>query len=429
MFPEFIQGALIWQWINDWAGLIALVIAVLVIGLTVPYLLHQIFRSRADKNKLSDQPSQPGVTKAAADTYSGIGQTMDLGVDVSGQNTLNFQSGSRIGDTMNLGPRTFTMGRSPDNDIVIDDPTVSRNHARITFEGNQFYVEDLGSAAGTRVNGRKVSREAIGSGSTIKLGNTEIGYNNQGDSQERVSPQVVKGADNPGETRVIGKDPSNLTWLAGTAGTAIGQTYHLKEGNNILGRDAGSDVVLDDSYASRQHAMVRVEGVKAHLFDLGSSGGTRVNGKKINGGQLGPNSVIRVGETELNLLQVDDPRQFVQATMSGNTMVDRRGDQIGALVVKSGVDAGKSFMLVEGDNTIGRGNGSSISLSDESVSRQHAVVRCQNGKLVLFDVGSRSGTMLNGQAIGGHPVSNGDVISLGRSEFTMMASKAQPVGV
>ena len=86
-------------------------------------------------------------------------------------------------------------------------------------------------------------------------------------------------------------------------------------------------------------------------------------------------------------------------------------------------------MLVEGDNTIGRGNGSSISLAAESVSRQHAVVRCQNGKLVLFDVGSRSGTMLNDQAIGGHPVSNGDVISLGRSEFTMMASKAQPVGV
>ena len=71
-----------------------------------------------------------------------------------------------------------------------------------------------------------------------------------------------------------------MTWLAGTAGTAAGETYHLKEGNNTIGRDASNDVALDDPYASRQHAMVRIEGGKSHLFDLGSSGGTRVNGKE-----------------------------------------------------------------------------------------------------------------------------------------------------
>ena len=57
------------------------------------------------------------------------------------------------------------------------------------------------------------------------------------------------------------------------------------------------------------------------------------------------------------------------------------------------------------------------------------MIRCQDGKLALFDVGSRSGTALNGHSIGGHPINNGDVISIGRSEFTMMAAKAQPVGV
>ena len=74
-------------------------------------------------------------------------------------------------------------------------------------------------------------------------------------------------------------------------------------------------------------------------------------------------------------------------------------------------------------------NDAAVNLSDESASRQHAVIRCQDGKLSLFDMGSRSGTALNGQSIGGHLVSNGDVISIGRSEFTMMAAKAQPVGV
>ena len=72
---------------------------------------------------------------------------------------------------------------------------------------------------------------------------------------------------------------------------------------------------------------------------------------------------------------------------------------------------------------------SRISRVDERV-RVGALELCrQNGKLTLFDVGSSSGTALNGQSIGGHLITNGDVISVGRSEFTMMASKAQPVGV
>jgi pSer/pThr/pTyr-binding forkhead associated (FHA) protein len=492
MFLEFTQGTFIWQWFHSWAGLnamtISLIVAALVVGLTrftpvstcikalvgggtvatlplglskmgiafpvydpqltaylsffgavavvglgVPYLFSQILRSTSGKNStytgLTGQFDNPVAATAGASANGGMGQTRDFGGDAPNQNTLNFQSGPKAGDTINIGPKTMTVGRSPDNDIVIDDPTVSRQHARITFDGNQFYVEDLNSTSGTKINGKNVAKEAIMAGATMKMGNTEIGFNNNGVYQEKFPPQSVPASGNPGETRVIGKSPASMTWLAGTAGAAAGQTCHLKEGNNTIGRDADNAVVLDDPYTSRQHAVVRVEDGKAHLFDLGSSGGTKVNGKEIGGGRVELNSVIKVGETELSLLQVDNPKQFAQATMSGNTMVDRRGEQVGVLVVKSGVDAGKSFMLSEGDNSIGRGNDAAVSLSDESVSRQHAVIRCQDSKLSLFDVGSRSGTVLNGQSIGGHLITNGDVISIGRSKFTMMAAKPEPVGV
>jgi pSer/pThr/pTyr-binding forkhead associated (FHA) protein len=492
MFLEFTQGTFIWQWFHSWAGLnamtISLIVAALVVGLTrftpvstcikalvaggtvatlplglskmgiafpvydpqltaylsffgavavvgigVPYLFSQILRSTSGKKStytgLTGQFDNPVATKMGVKANEGMGQTMDFGGDSPVQNTLNFRSGPKAGDTINIGPKTMTVGRSPDNDIVIDDPTVSRQHARITYDGNKFYVEDLNSTSGTKVNGKNVTREAIMAGGTMKMGNTEIGFNDNGVYQDKFPPQAVPASGNPGETRVIGKAPASMTWLAGTAGAAAGQTCHLKEGNNTIGRDSDNAVVLDDPYASRQHAVVRVEDGKAHLFDLGSSGGTKVNGKEIGGGQVELNSVIKAGETELSLLQVDNPKQFAQATMSGNTMVDRRGEQVGVLVVKSGVDAGKSFMLSEGDNSIGRGNDAAINLSDESVSRQHAVIRCQDGKLSLFDVGSRSGTALNGQSIGGRLINNGDVISIGRSEFTMMAAKPEPVGV
>jgi hypothetical protein len=57
------------------------------------------------------------------------------------------------------------------------------------------------------------------------------------------------------------------------------------------------------------------------------------------------------------------------------------------------------------------------------------VVRFQNGKLALFDFGSAGGTELDGRPICGNLLRNGDVIEMGRSEVTLMAPQAQPVGV
>jgi len=63
-------------------------------------------------------------------------------------------------------------------------------------------------------------------------------------------------------------------------------------------------------------------------------------------------------------------------------------------------------------------------LSDESVSRKHALVRCENGVITLFDVGSRSGTEIDGTTFGGHLLNDGDTVSVGRTIIKMMAPAA-----
>ena len=69
------------------------------------------------------------------------------------------------------------VGRSTDNDVVIDDPSVSRQHAQITSQNGLYYLEDLGSANGTYVNGIQSSgRQTITPGSTIKVGETEMEF-------------------------------------------------------------------------------------------------------------------------------------------------------------------------------------------------------------------------------------------------------------
>lgn len=68
-----------------------------------------------------------------------------------------------------------SIGRdSHSNQIVIDDDSVSRQHARIRLEGNRFLIYDLGSSNGTLVNGMNVARHELRDRDEIRVGNTNL---------------------------------------------------------------------------------------------------------------------------------------------------------------------------------------------------------------------------------------------------------------
>ncbi len=62
------------------------------------------------------------------------------------------------------------IGRGHGADIVIAEATMSRAHAAIGFDGERFFVQDLGSTNGTRVNGGREEKAALSSGDEIQLG-------------------------------------------------------------------------------------------------------------------------------------------------------------------------------------------------------------------------------------------------------------------
>ncbi len=64
----------------------------------------------------------------------------------------------------------IVVGRDPRAHIVIDDGTVSRTHARFDIDPNGVWIEDLGSANGTKVNGAPAGRELLNVGDVISLG-------------------------------------------------------------------------------------------------------------------------------------------------------------------------------------------------------------------------------------------------------------------
>ena len=72
-----------------------------------------------------------------------------------------------------------------------------------------------------------------------------------------------------------------------------------------VGRDPASDLVLADPRASRKHVEIAREGATYRIRDLGSSNGTRLNGRRITDGELGLGDVVVIGETEI-VVEPDD---------------------------------------------------------------------------------------------------------------------------
>jgi hypothetical protein len=75
-----------------------------------------------------------------------------------------------------LGEAPLSIGRLPDNDVVVADPKASRKHAEIRPAGNGFLLVDLRSTNGTRVNGTAVAEHVLADGDRIAIGATEFRF-------------------------------------------------------------------------------------------------------------------------------------------------------------------------------------------------------------------------------------------------------------
>src|SRR5512144_1907562 len=60
--------------------------------------------------------------------------------------------------TVEVDAKRFSIGRTPENDLVIEDPSLSRRHALIENFDGRFNISDCGSPNGTFINGRRVTR-------------------------------------------------------------------------------------------------------------------------------------------------------------------------------------------------------------------------------------------------------------------------------
>src|SRR5438093_1962208 len=90
---------------------------------------------------------------------------------MASQFQLIMRSGPTPGAAFTLEGDQLTIGRDSGNEIVINDAEVSRRHARLTFQGGKYVLEDLGSTNGTFVNGQRLAGpRVLKSGEVVSFG-------------------------------------------------------------------------------------------------------------------------------------------------------------------------------------------------------------------------------------------------------------------
>src|SRR5688572_18437456 len=82
-----------------------------------------------------------------------------------------------------IGAEPLTIGRLPDNGLVIDNPAVSGRHARVYREGDHYVLEDLKSTNGTFVNHRPIARHTLLEGDVILVAKHTLVFTQHGEAE------------------------------------------------------------------------------------------------------------------------------------------------------------------------------------------------------------------------------------------------------
>ncbi|HEY9702706.1 MAG TPA: FHA domain-containing protein, partial [Allocoleopsis sp.] len=200
----------------------------------------------------------------------------------------------------NQGKNPFTLtnqiikiGRALDNDVILDQPNVSRYHAQIEWDQNNsyYFIADAGSSGGTKINGQDIAPKIsypLVDGDMIKIGNYELKYH----TDQPVTQNTVIGNNS---ATVLASQCANVPVQI------FSQPFTLVPNQKFtIGRKTSKNLFIEHPSVSRDHAQIEWEQNYFYITDLNSTNGTYVNGQRITQKyQLRTGDIIYIGATRL----------------------------------------------------------------------------------------------------------------------------------
>ena len=123
-------------------------------------------------NKHENNSNTESIREYKADITEEISENilMQLKKILPGKRGLLVIKGPNIGDEFYIEKDEFIIGRSPESDVLLDDITVSRKHALLKKDGDDYILLDAGSLNGSYLNGNIVEEAILSNGDRIQIG-------------------------------------------------------------------------------------------------------------------------------------------------------------------------------------------------------------------------------------------------------------------
>ena len=157
--------------------------------------------------------------------------------------------------------KTYSIGSSNLNQLVINDAGVDPVHAKLIRENDKYLLKDNNSHYGCFVNGQRITLKEVVPGDTLRIGMVDI--------------LVLEPGSATNKPKLDGSSPWRLvadcSWLAGK------QFLIPHDKTMVIGRGKECDIVIAGTHLSRRHAEVSVEGNHLRIKDLSSANGTYLN--------------------------------------------------------------------------------------------------------------------------------------------------------
>ncbi|MCK5505892.1 MAG: sigma 54-interacting transcriptional regulator, partial [Thermodesulfovibrionia bacterium] len=208
-----------------------------------------------------------------------------------------------------VAKNTMKIGRAKWNDIILADPTVSREHAAINYENGKLTIVD-NSSGGTFINNGKIARKALDIDDRITIGPYSLFIRQVGEEQEEF------GLDTTIHHRQSAvhslHDQTGKSFLLHTAalhaveGPLRGKKFPINKEKVTFGKSKENDLVFADEFVSRHHGEIIFRNGDFFIRDLGSKNGLFVNGKQVQGAILTHGARIEAGRNIIDFTVMED---------------------------------------------------------------------------------------------------------------------------
>ncbi len=202
--------------------------------------------------------------------------------------------GEAVVQKYSFDKEAMRVGRGRDNDIVLENLQVSRNHAEIRKENDRFVLVDLQSANGTFINGVRVSKTEILDNDVVAIGKHQLQFLlKQARDDQPILPEM--DAD-----RTVLMDTAPTGMLIVTRGKQRNQEFVIDRYETLIGKAAECHVKLNDWFVSKQHAVIYRQNNEFSIKDLGRLSGVVVNDQPVREPRkLSDGDVIKIGPVHL----------------------------------------------------------------------------------------------------------------------------------